>query len=68
MDKETARLDAFTLALYQECWDNEDMLKEVVEFHDSSIINRSTDATSITLVPKRKVTLMDYLISNLLVW
>ena len=47
--------DGFTMALYQECWDviKEDLMKAFQEFHSSGIINQSTNATFIALVPKK---------------
>ena len=48
--------DGFSLALYQECWDEikEDLLRVFVEFHGKGIINKSTNATFITFVPKKE--------------
>ena len=48
-------LDGFTMALYQECWDviKEDLMKVFQEFYSSGIINQSTNATFIALVPKK---------------
>ena len=48
--------DGFSMALYQECWDEikEDLLRVFVEFHSKGLINKSTNATFITLVPKKK--------------
>ena len=47
--------NGFTMALYQECWDviKENLMKVFHEFHSSRIINRSTNATFIVLVPKK---------------
>lgn len=56
MDKEKAPShDGFAIAFYQECWDTskEEMLKVFSGFYDSSVINKSTNATFIVLVPKR---------------
>ena len=47
--------DGFTMALYQECWDviKEDLMKVYQEFYRYGIINQSTNATFIALVPKK---------------
>ena len=47
--------DGFTMALYQECWDviKEDVMKVFQEFYSSWIINQSTNANFIALVPKK---------------
>ena len=47
--------DGFTMALYHECWDviKEDLMKVFQDFHSSGIINQSTNATFIALVPKK---------------
>ena len=47
--------DGFKVALYQECWDviKEDLMKVFQEFYSSGIINQSTNATFIALVPKK---------------
>ena len=34
--------------------DQEDLMKVFLEFHNSEVINKSTDATSIAVVPKKK--------------
>ena len=51
-------LDGFTITLFQECWDviKKDLVRVFVEFHRSGIINQSTNATCIALVPKKNRT------------
>ena len=46
----------FTIAAYQECWDviKEDLMRVFLEFHTNEIINQSTNATFIALVPKKE--------------
>ncbi|RVW19678.1 Structural maintenance of chromosomes protein 3, partial [Vitis vinifera] len=50
--------DGFTLAVYQECWDviKEDLMRVFFEFHTKGVINRSTNATFIAMVPKKSQT------------
>ena len=50
--------DGFTIALYEECWDviKEDLMKVFQEFHSRGVVNQSTNATFITLVPKKSQT------------
>ena len=50
--------DGFTIAVYQECWDviKEDLMRVFLEFHTNGIINQSTNATFIALVPKKSQT------------
>ena len=59
--------DGFTMALYQECWDviKEDLMKVFQEFHSYGIINQSTNATFIALVPKKS---QSHKILGLLAW
>ena len=47
--------DGFTIAVYQECWDviKEDLIRVFLEFHTNGVINQSTNATFIALVPKK---------------
>ncbi|RVX05721.1 Transposon TX1 uncharacterized 149 kDa protein [Vitis vinifera] len=47
--------DGFTIAVYQECWDviKEDLMRVFLEFHTNGVINQSTNATFIALVPKK---------------
>ena len=47
--------DGFTIAVFQDCWDviKEDLVRVFVEFHRNGIINQSTNATFIVLVPKK---------------
>ena len=56
LDKENALgLDGFSIAMFQECWDmiKEDLLKVFMEFHNSGVINQSTNATFIALMLKK---------------
>ncbi|RVW83303.1 Transposon TX1 uncharacterized 149 kDa protein [Vitis vinifera] len=50
--------DGFTLAVYQECWDviKEDLMRVFFEFHTKGVINQSTNATFIAMVPKKSQT------------
>nr|CAN75609.1 hypothetical protein VITISV_002943 [Vitis vinifera] len=50
--------DGFTLAIYQECWDviKEDLMRVFFEFHTKGVINQSTNATFIAMVPKKSQT------------
>ncbi|RVW77224.1 Transposon TX1 uncharacterized 149 kDa protein [Vitis vinifera] len=47
--------DGFTIAVFQECWDviKEDLVRVFAEFHRSGIINQSTNASFIVLIPKK---------------
>ena len=47
--------NGFTMALHQECWDviKEDLMKVFQELNSCGIINQSTKATFIALVPKK---------------
>ena len=59
LNKEKAPgLDGFTITVYQECWDviKEDLMRVFLEFHTNGIINQSTNATFIDLVPKKSQT------------
>ncbi|KAJ9680549.1 hypothetical protein PVL29_019768 [Vitis rotundifolia] len=51
--------DGFTIAVYQECWDviKEDLMRVFSEFHTNGVINQSTNATFIAMVPKKSQTL-----------
>ena len=50
--------DGFTIAVYQECWDviKEDLMRVFLEFHTNGIINQSTNATFIAMMPKKSQT------------
>ena len=50
--------DGFTITIYQECWDviKEDLMRVFLEFHTNGIINKSTNATFIAMVPKKSQT------------
>ncbi|RVX05281.1 Transposon TX1 uncharacterized 149 kDa protein [Vitis vinifera] len=50
-------LNGFTIAVFQECWDviKEDLVRVFVEFHRSGIINQSTNASFIVLMPKKSL-------------
>ncbi|RVW92960.1 Transposon TX1 uncharacterized 149 kDa protein [Vitis vinifera] len=50
--------DGFTIAVYQECWDviKEDLMRVFLEFHTKGVINQSTNATFIAMVPKKSQT------------
>ena len=56
--------DGFTIAFYQDCWEmiKDDLLRVFLEFHNNGIINQSTNATFIALVPKKSQTsrILDY--------
>ena len=57
LDRDKApEVDGFTISLFQDCWDviKEDLVRVFTEFHRSGIINQSTNATFISLVPKKK--------------
>ena len=47
--------EGFTIAVYQEYWNviKEDLMRVFLEFHTNGIINQSTNATFIALVPKK---------------
>ncbi|RVW39477.1 Transposon TX1 uncharacterized 149 kDa protein [Vitis vinifera] len=47
--------DGFTIAVFQDCWDviKEDLVRVFAEFHRSGIINQSTNASFIVLLPKK---------------
>ena len=49
--------DGFTIAMFQDCWDviKEDLVRVFAEFHKSEIINQSTNASFIVLLPKKKL-------------
>ena len=49
--------DGFTIAVFQDCWDviKEDLVKVFDEFHRSGIINQSTNASFIVLLPKKSM-------------
>ncbi|RVW93866.1 Transposon TX1 uncharacterized 149 kDa protein [Vitis vinifera] len=49
--------DGFTIAIFQECWDviKEDLVRVFAEFHRSGIINQSTNASFIILIPKKSL-------------
>ena len=57
------------MIVYQECWDviKEDHMRVYLEFHDNGIINQSTNATFISLVPKKSQTnkILDFKLVNL---
>ncbi|RVW87868.1 Transposon TX1 uncharacterized 149 kDa protein [Vitis vinifera] len=50
--------DDFTIAVFQDFWDviNEDLVRVFAEFHRSGIINQSTNASFIVLLPKKSLT------------
>ena len=47
--------DGFTIAVFQDCWEviKEDLVRVFAEFHRSGIINQSTNASFIVLLPKK---------------
>ena len=49
--------DGFTIAVFQDYWDviKEDLVRVFAEFHRSEIINQSTNASFIVLVPKKSM-------------
>ena len=58
MDRDkTPRPDGFTIAVFQDCWEaiKEDLVKVFAEFHRSRIINQSTNASFIVLLPKKSM-------------
>ena len=50
--------DGFIITGFQDCWDviKEDLVRVFAEFYRSGIINQSTNATFIVLLPKRSQT------------
>ena len=50
--------DGFTVAVFQDCWDviKEDLVRVFAEFHRSGIINQSTNAFFIVILPKKSLT------------
>ena len=50
--------DGFTIVSYQECYETikDNLLRVFLEFHNNRIINQSTNATFIALVPKKSQT------------
>ncbi|KAJ9691416.1 hypothetical protein PVL29_013559 [Vitis rotundifolia] len=50
--------DGFTMVVFQDCWDviKEDLVRVFAEFHSSGIINQSTNASFIVLLPKKSMT------------
>ena len=50
--------DDFTIEVFQDCWDviKEDLVRVLAEFHRSGIINQSTNASFIVLLPKKSLT------------
>ncbi|RVW70240.1 Transposon TX1 uncharacterized 149 kDa protein [Vitis vinifera] len=50
--------NGFTIAVFQDCWDviKEDLMRVFTEFHRSGIINQSTNASFIVLLPKKSLT------------
>ncbi|RVX01637.1 Transposon TX1 uncharacterized 149 kDa protein [Vitis vinifera] len=50
--------DGFTIAVFQDCWDviKEDIVRVFAEFHRSGVINQSTNASFIVLLPKKSTT------------
>ena len=49
--------DGFTITVFQDCWDviKEDLVRVFAEFHRSGIINQSTNASFIVLLPKKSM-------------
>ena len=49
--------DDFTIAVFQNYWDviKEDLVRLFAEFHRSGIINQSTNASFIVLLPKKSL-------------
>ena len=47
--------DGFTIAIFQDCWHviKEDLVRVFAKFHRSGIINQSTNASFIVLLPKK---------------
>ncbi|RVW46188.1 Transposon TX1 uncharacterized 149 kDa protein [Vitis vinifera] len=59
MDRDKApRPDDFTITVFQDCWDviKEELVRVFAEFHRSGIINQSTNASFIVLLPKKSLT------------
>ena len=57
LDRDKAlRPNGFTIAVFQDCWDvvKEDLVRVFTEFHRSGIINPSTNASFIVLLPKKE--------------
>ena len=50
--------DGFTITVFQDCWDviKEDLVRVFAEFHRSGVINQSTNASFIVLLPKKSTT------------
>ncbi|RVX09485.1 Transposon TX1 uncharacterized 149 kDa protein [Vitis vinifera] len=50
-------LDGFTIVVFQDCWEviKEDLVRVFAEFHRSGIINQSTNASFIVLLPKKNL-------------
>ena len=50
--------DDFTIVVFQDCWDviKDDLVRVFAEFHRSGIINQSTNASFIVLLPKKSLT------------
>ena len=53
----TPEPDGFTIAVFQDCWEviKEDLVRVFAEFHSSGIINQSTNASFIVLLPKKSM-------------
>ncbi|RVW16207.1 Transposon TX1 uncharacterized 149 kDa protein [Vitis vinifera] len=49
--------DDFTIAVFQDCWEviKEDLVRVFAKFHRSGIINQSTNASFIVLLPKKSM-------------
>ena len=49
--------DGFTIAVFQDYWDviKEDLVRVFAEFHRNGIINQSTTASFIVLLPKKSM-------------
>ena len=62
--------DDFTIAVFQDCWDviKENLVRVFDEFHRSGIINQSTNASCIVLLPKKSMAkkISDYRPINLI--
>ena len=59
MDRDKASgPDDFTIAVFQDCWDviNEDLVRVFAKFDRSGIINQSTNASFMVLLPKKSLT------------
>ncbi|RVW30605.1 Transposon TX1 uncharacterized 149 kDa protein [Vitis vinifera] len=48
--------DGYIIAVFQDCWDviKEDLVRVFAEFHRSGVINQSTNASFIVLLPKKR--------------